>query len=143
MRRALNKISFLRFSMVGMLNTAVDLGVFFLLSFCLVPVVPAQVVSYVVGMLNSYIWNRNWTFAPVKKRSVGELVRFISLNIITLMISVGLLHVAFYYFGTSLFFSKLIVTVCSVMVNYVGSALWVFEDNEEPFSQEDHHIKGP
>ena len=33
--------------------------------------------------------------------------------------------------------------VCSVLVNYVGSALWVCENNEEPFSQEDHQIKSP
>ncbi|WP_211747189.1 GtrA family protein [Paenibacillus sp. Marseille-Q4541] len=131
MKRAVNKGSFFRFSLVGMLNTAVDLGVFFLLSLSSLSVVPAQVVSYVVGMLNSYLWNRRWTFASTQHRSFGELIRFISLSIITLMISVGTLHVAYYYFGIPLFTSKLLATLCSVLVNYVGSALWVFEQLHE------------
>ena len=143
MRQALHKNSYYRLFLVGILNLAVDLGIFFLLHLCLVPVASAQIIGYVAGMLNSYVWNRNLTFVSMKKRSFGKLVRFISIHMITLMISIGLLHVVYYYFGISLFYSKLLATVCSVMVSYLGSSLWVFEDNEEPSSQEDHHFRSP
>lgn len=143
MRQALHKKSYFQFFSLGILNLAVDLGIFFLLDFCLVPVASAQVVSYVAGILNSYVWNRNFRYVSVGKWSFGKLIRFISIHMITLMISIGLLHVVYYYFGISLFYSKLLATVCSVMVSYLGSSLWVFEDNEEPSSQEDHHLESP
>lgn len=143
MRQVLHRNSHLRIFSVGMLNLAVDLSIFFLLHLCMVTLASAQVVSYAAGMLGRYVWNRNAMFASVKKRSFGNLVCFISLHMTTLMISIGLLHVVYYYFGISLFYSKLLATVCSLMVSHLGSLLWMFEGSEKPLAQEDHHFRDP
>lgn len=55
-----------RFGIVGLLNTLVDAVVYLLLTrglpfFALYPAL-AKACSYSVGVLNSFFWNRKWTF---------------------------------------------------------------------------------
>lgn len=56
----------LKFMSVGALNTIIDAAVYYLLTrflpFFAVQPVMAKGISYVVGMINSFFWNRSWTF---------------------------------------------------------------------------------
>lgn len=72
-----------RFVIVGFSNTAVDLGVFYLLMH--VPGVPApgeegftlystiaKAFSYLLGICNSFLWNKYWTFSAGKSQRGGR-----------------------------------------------------------------------
>ena len=54
-----------KFGAVGILNTAIDLGLYYALTRWLglggLPVV-AKSLSYSAGILNSFLWNKFWTF---------------------------------------------------------------------------------
>ena len=66
-----------KFAVVGVVNTLIDYGVFALLAQVLfVNVYLAQVISYSCGILNSYIWNRSWTFRSENRFFGPTLVRF-------------------------------------------------------------------
>ena len=58
-------IQIAKFMTVGVLNTAIDAGAYFALTRWLglgsAPVL-AKGIAYVIGMLNSFFWNRKWTF---------------------------------------------------------------------------------
>ncbi|MFQ5341495.1 MAG: GtrA family protein [Anaerolineae bacterium] len=54
-----------KFMAVGVLNTLIDAATYFMLTrwtFLSVLPVWAKGISYVVGMVNSFFWNRTWTF---------------------------------------------------------------------------------
>jgi putative flippase GtrA len=54
---------FARFLVVGVSNTLLTLGiVLVLIRWAGVPYVAANVIGYVAGFLNSFVWNRAWTF---------------------------------------------------------------------------------
>ncbi|HVN53573.1 MAG TPA: GtrA family protein [Anaerolineaceae bacterium] len=85
-----------KFGMVGVLNTAVDLGVFFGLThwvgfFSGAPTA-AKAVSYSAGILNSFLWNRSWTFRA-SGDSWGKLLPFVLVNLIALGINTGLMQI--------------------------------------------------
>ncbi len=54
-----------KFMTVGVLNTAIDTVAYFILTRWLglgsLPVL-AKAIAYIVGMVNSFFWNRSWTF---------------------------------------------------------------------------------
>ncbi|MBV2240858.1 GtrA family protein [Bacillus inaquosorum] len=117
-----------RFCTVGVGNTLIDFGVFFLLTACHVPYLPAQICSYSAGIINSYVWNRSWTFRVKRKAGGKEIVRFLMINIaasgitffFALFVSKG---------GCSLLVSKLAATIGGMMVNFIGNRIWVFGDS--------------
>ncbi|PIK31770.1 hypothetical protein CS954_06355 [Bacillus siamensis] len=117
-----------RFCTVGAGNTLIDFGVFFLLTACRVPYLPAQICSYSAGMINSYVWNRNWTFRVKRKADGKEIMRFLIINLAASGITFLLLY-AFQKGGCSLLVSKLAATIGGMMMNFIGNRIWVFRDS--------------
>lgn len=56
-------IQLLKYGIIGVSNTLITLATFYILNTLLsVPYTPANVVGYVLGVANSFIWNRTWVF---------------------------------------------------------------------------------
>ena len=122
---------FLCFCTVGVGNTAVDFIAFFLLALGGMPYLAAQALSYAAGIVNSYFLNRRWTFRVVRKANALEAGRFIIVNALSLLMSLGLLAVLHGENQLSLWLSKFIATGGGLVVNYIGSRLWVFSENRK------------
>lgn len=116
---------FIKFALVGLLNTGVDVAIFFLLTRIGIQYVAAQVVSYSCGAANSYLLNKVWTFRSCGL-SYAEIVRFTTVNLISLGISVVVLRLLHGTAGLELAAAKGGATVCALAVNFLGNKLWVF-----------------
>jgi putative flippase GtrA len=140
-------IEFIKFGLVGVMNTGVDFIVYTLLMLAGVHYLGAQVVSYAAGTVNSYVVNKLWTFKgqvhdneKAKGGSAsasrgtgfsanrGEFLRFVLLNAATLLLSLLLLYMLKSGLGLHALLAKLLVTGVTVVANYIGSKLWVFRD---------------
>jgi putative flippase GtrA len=120
----------LKFGMIGILNTGVDFAVFTVLTLWDVPLLIAQCISYACGVLNSFIMNRTWTFQR-RGQFAGQLIKFSSLSLLTLLITYGLLVGFNRYFGWPILISKFSASGMSLIVNFVGSRLWVFKESNQ------------
>ncbi|MBQ3553633.1 MAG: GtrA family protein [Clostridia bacterium] len=141
-----------RFGLVGLLNTAVDYVVFYLL-LTLVDLDKsiAQVFATLVAMANSYVWNRYFTFRKTGSVRVREIGRFIVVNLISMSITIlGMnllyeLHIeqpvnallAFcgasyrFYGDAAVMLAKVLAMPVSLAVNFLGNRLWVFGKNKK------------
>jgi len=124
-KRSRSSLEFMRFCMVGAVNTGVDFAVFAVLSNMGVLLLVAQGISYTCGVLNSFILNRTWTFRGRGQFSI-QFIRFSALNLCTLSLTYGLLVYIHHALGWPLLASKVIATGASVVINYAGSRLWIF-----------------
>lgn len=94
----------IRFGLVGVINTLLDLVLFsVLVQGGGLGVAPANVLSYGTGILSSFFLNRNWTF---KDRSRGKAF----LRSLVIFIGVNLLGLAF---------STLLVLLFSTMIDEI------------------------
>ncbi|MBC8079513.1 MAG: GtrA family protein [Gorillibacterium sp.] len=130
--------SFIRFNIVGVLNTLVDFTVFTILFALGVPNSVSQCISYSAGTVNSYVLNRKWTFAAQEKAplqakasrrksiDIVQLSKFLVVNLITLGLSLILLHLFSEVWGQHPLIAKGIAIVFTTLVNFLGSKLWVF-----------------
>ena len=97
----------LKFGMVGIANTAIDLAIFSALTFAAGVAPPlANVVSYSSGVAASFWMNRRWTFRDrtVRKPS-AQLPLFVVGNLVGLALSTAivaactLVHLAWRWYG--------------------------------------------
>jgi putative flippase GtrA len=122
--------TFVRFSLVGALNTLIDFLVFFLLNHGLgVFYLWAQIASYSCGVFNSFLFNKYWTFRKRRTPFGNELVKFLIVNFLSLVVSVVILYSLNTFFHFDVILSKLITTFSGVTFNFVGSKFWVFNPN--------------
>lgn len=121
-----------KFAVVGVANTLIDYGVFVLLAQVLgVNVYLAQVVSYSCGILNSYIFNRSWTFRSQSRFFSPTLVRFLALNLAMLGISTGLLAL-FLHLGLPKLLAKAATVGVTMVLGFGANRLWVFRPQKAP-----------
>lgn len=92
--RAMRAAPLLRFLVVGGGATLVELGAFQALLLLGLPPVPANVVSFVIGMLTSFIGYRLWSFAGDHTLPVaGQFTAYATLALINATVSSTLIHV--------------------------------------------------
>ncbi|AZK48771.1 GtrA family protein [Paenibacillus lentus] len=124
-----------KFNAIGLVNTAIDFALFTLLLIAGLGSFGAQVISYAAGTTNSYIMNKTITFpAQVSAQerrfffNIRQFMRFAALNLGVLSLSLVLLSVLISVVGLPPLLSKLIVTIVTISVNFVGSRKWVFTE---------------
>ena len=127
---AKKSLTLLKFGIISFLNLGVDLLAFTFLSFCGLPYLYAQCLSYCCGLMNSHTLNKLWATQLNKKTNQSEWIRFTGVNVITLIFVSGLLFFLFQITGWPLFLSKLCASSVGVIINYLGAHLFVFQVSE-------------
>ena len=122
---------FFKFSLVGGSNSVVEAVVFEALILLGSGVIIAHVVSYTFACVNSYTWNRHFTFKSTEKYFSHQLFKFAVVCLITLTISttvISLLVNVADLQGTQLkdWAAKLLSMAVANITDFAGARLWVF-----------------
>ena len=116
-----------KFAIVGVANTLIDFGVFTVLAQLLgVNVYLSQFVSYSAGTLNSYIFNRSWTFRSKDRFFSPALVKFLVLSALMFLLSTAILYLCFDVAGFPKLIAKGVSTCITLVVNFLANRFWVF-----------------
>jgi putative flippase GtrA len=118
-----------RFGCVGCLNTIFDFGIFCILNSVFgINFIISQILSYSTGTLNSYIFNKFWTFKDTKtsKKTTNEIVQFIVVNSASLGVSLICLSILMKDNSMNAILAKIISMGLAQVVNFLGYKFWVF-----------------
>lgn len=118
-----------KFGLVGVLNTVIDYAVYSGLLF--IPFfkryyVLAQAVGYAAGLCNSLVLNKRWTFAQREAMTKVQLLLFLAVNLAALLVSTLVLVLTQETLGMNPYLGKIVATVFSMAVNFIGNKLIVF-----------------
>ncbi|WP_207745889.1 GtrA family protein [Clostridium sp. D53t1_180928_C8] len=119
---------FIKFGLVGVLNTLINWIIFAVLNFVGVYYIVANIIAYAIATANSYIWNSKWVFKYNGKDKKETTIKFVILNLIGLALNTAIL----YFLVDILLFNKLIglviTTVIVMVINYIVNKIWVFKE---------------
>ena len=120
-----------KFMTVGVLNTAIDAGAYFALTrwlgFASLPV-SAKALAYIIGMLNSFFWNRRWTFGA--RGNIWRTAGLFTLtHIFALAINAGTMSLALDTIGLPEIIALGMATGASFVWNFVLNKVVVFKEN--------------
>ena len=119
-------IRFIKFGMVGVINTLVNWIIFFILNALDMYYILANIIAYILGTVNSYLWNTLWVFKYKDKASTETTIKFIILNLIGLGLNTGILYVLVDLCNLNKFIGLVITTAIVMIINYIVNKLWVF-----------------
>jgi putative flippase GtrA len=79
---------FIRFAVVGVSGTIIDFSIFNLLTVLVgLPVIPSSVASFLIAVINNFIWNRQWTYPESKEKPLADqLLKFSIVSVLGLLI---------------------------------------------------------
>ena len=138
----------LQFSLVGGLNTLVDLVVLngLLLLFpttSTMTLLSYNALAYSLGAINSFFWNKYWTFKHKQGTTLKELVRFMMTTLLgmgwstcVLWLASSVLHPLAVNATLWANTAKIVSVASSALLSYLGMRLWVFvRPSHKEFSQ--------
>ena len=125
-------IQFFKFQFVSVIAYWADYG-FFVLMYAFVFVdspigyIYSKMMSYVVGLMTSYLINKRWTFGVKRQVFSGYLAKFIFVNAAALTANLTAMYILTTYYDIIPYGSAIMATVFSFSINYSGNKIWVFE----------------
>lgn len=118
-----------KFMTVGVLNTLIDAGTYFILTRGLglmaLPVL-AKSIAYAVGMINSFFWNRNWTFKSQTSTWKAACL-FTLTHIVALGINAGVMALSINTLALPEIIGIVLATISAFVWNFALNKLLVFQ----------------
>jgi putative flippase GtrA len=121
------------FAVIGLINTAVDFGVFMTAYKVLgLPLVPANLLAWIIAVSGSYVLNSFITFAVEsgRKLTLRAYATFVASGIAGFLGNTATLWVASYFVPVAL--AKVVAIGASFAINFSVSHLVVFRPRRSP-----------
>ncbi len=129
-----------KFVAVGGLNTLLDLGILNTLIF-LSGIAAGwwysifKGISFIAAVINSYFWNKNWTFGVSDSANIKEFSQFMAVSLVGFAINVGAASLLVNFIGSPESISPerwanigaLSATIISLVWNFIGYKFIVFK----------------
>jgi len=121
-----NWVQLAKFSVVGAVGYAINLGVYTaLLKGAGFHYALAATCSFAVAVTNNYTWNRLWTFHAERGHVGWQGLRFLVVALVAYGVNLGLLT-GLIAFGLDKVLSQAIAVVLVTPLNFIGNKLWSF-----------------
>ena len=117
---------FIKFALVGVLNTLMNWIIFFILNASGFYYLVANIISYSISTLNSYLWNSRWVFKYQGDNKKETTLKFIVLNIFGLVLNTIILFVLVDKLKLNKMVGLIITTAIVMIINYMINKFWVF-----------------
>jgi putative flippase GtrA len=118
----------IKYGVVGVINTLITAVVIWIMMKLLgCSDVVSNVVGYIAGVLNSFIWNKKWTFKSSEKW-IGSAIRFGVVFGICYLLQLGLLvFVLNPYLAIDPYYNQLIAMAFYTAINFVMNKFYTFK----------------
>ncbi len=122
-----SRTQIIRFCFVGILNTIVGYGVFFILVNYLYYLV-ALLIAHIVGVIHSFLWNKYWIF-KTKEINLEEFIKFNIVYVIVFVANAVTLFVCVDIISIDPKLAQLIILPIITLISFFGQKLWTFRAN--------------
>ncbi len=127
-------IQFVKFGVVGLFNTVASYSVYALLVYRGLPYLIASIFSFIVGVLNSYLWNKRFVFknnADENRSSVRIIIRAFFAYLITGLVLSNILLVVFVVkMSIDKYLAKVFTLLITVPMNFLISKFWTYRGKQ-------------
>lgn len=131
---------FAKYAVVGVANTAVDFGVLNVLMFLTSTskgekIIILNSVAFLVAVVNSYLWNKFWTFKfSGKENPAVQFLQFLIVSLIAILINGAIVYIISSKINPTFGLSdvawtniaKVVATAVSLIWNFIGYKFIVF-----------------
>lgn len=117
---------FIKFGLVGCINTVTSLAIYYLLIFLNVQYLLASVAGYIFSSIVGFILNKFWVFQAKNTKTIQETIRYYIVYGCALLINLGMMYLQIDVLMISDKIAPLITLCVTVPFNFIMSKLWVF-----------------
>ena len=130
-------LQFVKYVIVGLINTAIYYGIYYLMLQLGFSYALSLTVGTIAGVINSYFWNKYFTFRT-KKRTVAETVKFLIVYGVQYLSNLLIIYLCVEYLGITEELAGLAAIGIGTFIGFFGHKFWSFKPNNTFFEGKDH-----
>jgi dolichyl-phosphate beta-glucosyltransferase len=131
---------FLKYCLVGISGTLIDLAsLYVFVEYLNIPVIPASVLSFLLAVINNFIWNKAWTFRSKSKNYRKLFIKFLIVSTVGLLLTVSFMYLFVELLAIWYMLAKIITSGVVLSWNFLGNKLWTFKLNQTDKSSAPKH----
>lgn len=120
---------FIKFAIVGFSSTILDWGLYFILTrYFLLFYLSAKALSFVLGVINSYVWNRRWTFRSKEPKKFHQFSKFLVVASVGLGINTLIMFIVVSQLHLSDIIGLLLSSIFVMSWNFLVNKFWTFRE---------------
>lgn len=124
--RSLISTAFLRFILVGLASTAVDLAVVYCAAMIISGYWIPVTAGFLTGLIVNFLAHAKFTFRTESVNS-HQAMRFLSVVVLNYFLTLAIVASAEYLFNASVIAGKILSLPCVAVVGFTLSKIWVFQ----------------
>jgi putative flippase GtrA len=120
----------MKFGVVGLSNTAVTLGVYYLLIYLGVNYMISNIIGYFAGSINGYIWSKGWVFKEAKATVKSSVLKYYIVYGSSLILSTAVMYLWVNVLGISDKIAPILTLCITVPYNFIFQKIWAFREKK-------------
>lgn len=116
-------LQIIKFGAIGFLNTAIDFSIYIMLTrnsiFLMKYFLIAHITSFIIANIFSFIMNKNITFKSDNNDIIKKYINFVSITVVSLIISGSILFISVNYLLISDIYGKILGTLVGMVWNFI------------------------
>lgn len=122
---------FIKFALVGISSTAIDWGIYLILTrFLGVYYLMAKMLSFSIAVINSYIWNRRWTFRSNDPAKLREFIKFLIIAIIGVVLNSSIMYISVEHLRLNDLYGLFLATIIVMFWNFAANKFYTFRESQ-------------
>lgn len=118
---------FVKFGLVGVSNTVLNLVVYYGLLYLGVHYLIANTAGFLVSVLNAYYWNKKFVFKNLETKISKSLIKTYVSYGSTFLLGTGLMFVMVHYLHVSETVAPIINLLVTIPLNFLLNKFWTFK----------------
>ena len=119
-------IQFVKFGIVGLSNTFISLGIYYVLIYLGINYIVANTVGFIVSVLNSYYWNSKFVFEKSDNGNVKPLIKTFMSYGTTFVLGTILLFIMVHYLNINKIVAPILNLIITIPINFLLNKFWAF-----------------
>jgi putative flippase GtrA len=119
-------IQFIKFGIVGVMNTVVALSIYYFLVWVGVHYFAANAVAFIISVLNAFFWSSKFVFKGSEKSLLVRLAKVYAAYGFTFLLASGTLVVMVELLHISELIAPLLNLCITVPINFCVNKFWAF-----------------
>ena len=118
-------VQFIKFGIVGLSNTVIGLGSYYLFLYLGCHYMIANILSWILSVFNAFYWNSKYVFKTTNTWLKALLKTYVSYGI-SFIIGAILLYILVEIVNISDIIAPVLVLVITIPLNFILNKLWTF-----------------
>lgn len=119
-------VQFIKFGIVGLSNTFVGLGIYYLLLWLGANYLVCNAISWVISVFNAFYWNNKYVFKTSNTWLTALFRTYLSYGF-SFLVSMVLLYVFVEWCGISKVLAPILTLVVTIPLNFILNKFWTFK----------------